>query len=162
MDLKPVSNHTRIRRYYLAASQTIEPGDPVVLNASGLVELADASSAALLGICAEKVTSSTAADPVGVFDDPHLEFQIAADTANQAVRTEVGDTCDLVVASTVFKANLDATSTNVLLVTAVNVDFDPLLDGTAITGSSLAGNFTPPWNNTALIRCKFKAHQLAN
>lgn len=162
MDLKPCSNHTRIRRYYLAASQTINPGDPVILNASGLVEIGTAATATHLGICAEKVVSSSAGDPVGVFDDPDLEFEIKADTANQAVRTEVGDTCDLAVSGDVFYANLDAVVTNVLLVTAVNVDFDPLLDGTAITGSTLAGNFTPPWNNTAKIRCKFALHQLAN
>ncbi len=162
MDLKPCSNDTRIRRYLLAASQTIEPGDPVVRNSSGLVELADASTASFLGICAQKVTASAAGDVVAVYDDPHLEFEILADTAGEAVQTVVGETHDIIVTGGVFYANLGAAVTNVIKVTAVNTNFDPLLDGATITGSSLAGNFTPPWNSAAKIRCKFALHQLAN
>lgn len=162
MDLKPVSNHTRINRYLLAASQTISPGDPVVLNASGYVEKADGSSTSILGICAQDVSSSAAGDIVGVYDDPQLEFQILADDSSQAVQAEVGDTCDIRVNGGVFYANLDATLTNVLKVIAINTNFDPLLDGATIYGSTLAGNFTPPWNNKAKIRCKFALHQLAN
>ena len=152
-DLKPVSNHTRIQRYYLAASQTIDVGDPVVLNSSGYVELATASSAALLGICAEKVTASTAGQAVAVFDDQDLEFEILADDVTEAIQTAVGETHDLIVSGGVFYANLGATTTNVLKVLAVNTNFDPLLDGATIYGSSLAGNFVPPWNNKAIIRC---------
>jgi len=162
MDLKPVSNHTRITRYLLAASQTIRPGDPVVLNSSGLVELATDGSTALLGISAQNVSSSAANDPIGVFDDPDLEFEILADTAGEAVQTVVGETHDIAKPSTTFLANLGAATTNVLRVLAINTNFDPLLDGATITGSTLAGNFTPPWNDKAKIRCKFDLHQLAN
>lgn len=161
-DLKPVSNHTRIQRYYLAASQTIDVGDPVVLNSSGYVELATAATTSLLGICAEKVTASTLGQAVAVFDDPDLEFEILADNSAQALQTVVAETHDLIVTGGVFYANLDATTTNVLKVLAINTNFDPLLDGATIYGSSLAGDFTPPWNSLAKIRCKFAAHQKAN
>lgn len=161
-DVMKVISGTDTHRYYLAASQTILPGDPVTLNGSGLVELADAASTALLGTSMQKVTASAANDPIQVFDDPDAVFEIDADTAAQAVQAEVGTTCDLAGTSGAFFANLDAVLTNVLLVVAVNTNFDPLLDGNTITGSTLAGNFTPPWNDTARIRVKIAAHQKAN
>jgi len=161
-DLKPVSNHTRTQRYYLAASQTIDVGDPVLLNSAGYVELATAASATLLGICAEKITASTVGQAVVVFDDPDLEFEILADEVAEAIQTAVGETHDLIVTSGAFLANLGATTTNVIKVLAVNTNFDPLLDGETIYGSSLAGNFVPPWNDKKKIRCKFAIHQKAN
>lgn len=165
-DLKVLKN-TGSNRYYLAASQTISPGDPVVLNTSGLVELlqdVDPSSDPLglpLGVCMQNVTSSAAGDPVAVFDDPDLEFEILADTANEAVRSEVGDACDF-NATNPFTADLNSATYGVIKVLAVNADFDPLLDGVALTGSALAGNFTPGWNSLAKIRAKFAKHVKAN
>lgn len=53
---------TYIKRFKMAASQAIAAGDPVVLNASGLVEIATTSSTAILGFAIEGVTSEATGD----------------------------------------------------------------------------------------------------
>ncbi len=148
--------------HQLAASQTIAPGKFVFKNSSGFVEIADASSAALLGVCMQNITSSAEGDEVMVFDDPNEEFEMACDTAGEAIQTVVGEEHDLIVTSTIQLLNLGATATKVLKVLAIAGNFDPLMDGTAITGSALAGNFTPPWNSAARCRVKIDLHQLGN
>ena len=162
-DMQVINDKNVTHQYRLAASQTILPDQPVRLNTSGLVELADATSADLLGTSMGKVTSSAEGDLIMVYDDPDAEFEIKADDATQATRAKTGDLCDLIVSGSVFYANLDATSTKVLkVVQGLAADFDPLMDGTSITGSALAGNFTPPWNNKARIRVKIDLHLKGN
>jgi len=160
-DVKVVKGLTT-NRHYLAASQTIAPGKFVTKNSSGFVELADASSAALLGVCMQNVVSSAEGDAVQVFDDPNAEFEMDCDAAGEAIQTAVGEEHDIIVTSTVQLANLGATATKVLKVLAVNANFDPLLDAAVIYGSDLAGNFTPPWNSTTKIRVKIDLHQNGN
>lgn len=162
-DMQVINDKNVTHMYFLAASQTILPDQPVRRNASGLIELAAADSADLLGTSMGKYTDLAAGSPIQVYDDPDAEFEIQADNAAQAVRAVGGDFCDLIIVSSVFKANLDASTTKVLKVVQGKAsDFDPLMDGTSITGSALAGNFTPPWNNTARVRVKIALHQAAN
>lgn len=159
-DFVPVQND-RLTRYALAASQTISIGDPVALS-SGRVILATATSDPVLGISGRDVTSSAEDDEILVYDDPDLVFDCVADTANQVVATEVGTTCDIIVDSGVFKANLDATSINVLKVVSIGAFEDPLRDDSVYYGSTLAGNWTPGWQSSNKVRCKFAKHSLAN
>ncbi len=162
-DMQVINDKNTTHLYPIAASQTILPDQPVRLNSSGLLELAAADSVDLLGTSMGKWTSLAAGTLVSVYDDPDAEFEIKADNAAQALRATNGDFCDLVISSSVFYANLDATSTKVLkVVNGLAADFDPLMDGTQITGSALAGNFTPPWNSKARIRVKIALHQKAN
>jgi hypothetical protein len=159
-DFVPVKND-RINRWALAASQTIEIGDPVGLT-SGRVVKATASTDPILGIAARAVTSSAEDDEMLVFDDPELIFDCVADNAAQVLPTVVGTTCDIVVDSSVFKANLDASVTDVLTVLAIGEFLDPLRDDSVYEGSALAGDWTPGWQSSNKVRCKFAKHALAN
>lgn len=159
-DFVPVSND-RITRYALAASQTISIGDPVALS-SGRVILATASSDPILGISARDVTSSAEDDEILVYDDPNLVFDCVADNAAQVVQTVVGTTCDIVVDGGVFKANLDASAVDVLKVLSIGEFDDPLRDDSVYYGSALAGNWTPGWQSSNKVRCKFAKHANSN
>lgn len=162
-DMQVINDKCVTHLHPIAASQTILPDQPVRLNSSGLVVLATAADTDLLGTSMGKWTNLAAGTMVSVYDDPDAVFEIKADNAAQAVRATNGDFCDLIVTSSVFYANLDATTTKVLkVVQGQSSDFDPLMDGTAIAGSALAGNFTPPWNDKSRIRVKIALHQLAN
>lgn len=108
-----------------AASQTIEVGHLVTLNTSGLVEKAGAATAALLGVAASAVTSSSAGDAIDVWEDPGAVYLATADaTAAQAV---VGDTVDVVMSGTDQLVDVGTSSTNVLEV----VDLATNRDSTA-------------------------------
>lgn len=120
----------RINWYKAAASQTIAKGDPVVLNASGLVEVADATSAALLGISASTLSASSAGDPIAVYDDPKVILQGKCDNSTEAVQAVIGDYVDLIGSTGAFYVNLGASSTDVFQVVNVNTNLDPLQDGT--------------------------------
>lgn len=163
-DMQVINDKNTTHLYPIAASQTILPDQPVRLDATtGLLTLATASDTDLIGTSMGKWTNLAAGTLVSVYDDPDAEFEILADNAAQATRSRNGDFCDLIVTSSVFYANLDAATTKVLKVTqGLSADFDPLMDGTAIAGSALAGNFTPPWNNKARVRVKIAFHQKAN
>jgi len=148
----------RIERYPLAASQTIAIGDPVAVDANGYVVLADATSTPLLGVAARDCTSSAEGDEMLVYDDPDAEFECQADNVAQVLQAEVGDTCDLVVSSSTFYANLDATAVNVLKVLAIGQYMDPLRDGSTYYGSVLAGDWTPGWQSKNKLRVKIAQH----
>jgi len=122
--------HDRLNPYISATSQTIAKGDPVVLNSSGLVEVATASSAALLGIAGTAVTSAAAGASILVFDDPEAVIRCKCDTAGENVQTITGETHDLVGSTGAFYVNSGATTTNVFRVLQIGVNMDPILDGT--------------------------------
>jgi hypothetical protein len=158
-DFVCVKNH-RIQRYPVAASQTIEIGDPVGKDANGRVIIGTAALTALLGVSARAVTDSAADDEILVFDDPQAEFECQADNAAQVAQSEVGTTCDLIVDTGVFKANLDATATNVLRTVSIGEFNDPLRDDSTYGGSTLAGDWTPGWQSKNVVRVKIAVHLL--
>jgi hypothetical protein len=159
-DLRIRNDKDRITEYPAAASQTIEVGDPVAINSGGQVIIATAGSTALLGICAKAVADTSAGDPVFVYDHPDVEFEIAADDPDEVLQTVVGETHDLIVDSGTFKVNLGATATNVLRVKAIKSFYDPQADGAAYEGSTLAGDFTPGWRDSAQVLCEIALHVL--
>ena len=108
----PIGGTTRIGK--AAASQTWSAYDFITLNTSGLWEAADASSTNL-AVAAEAVTSSAASDEfLYIVPTADQEYRVTCDDVAQALQAEMGDTCDITAAGL---ANLDATSTNVLMVT---------------------------------------------
>lgn len=126
---KPVQND-RVERYPTAASQTIAKGDPVVINANGLIEVATAASAALLGVAATPVTASSAGDEILVYNDPKAVFVAKCDNAAENLQATVGDEVDLIGSTGAFFVNLGASTTDVFVVRQIGSYFDPLLDGT--------------------------------
>lgn len=156
-----VLKESRMTRHRCAASQTIAVGDLVCFNSAGNVVIADATSTKILGVAASAVSASVLNDPILVYDDPNAEFLCKCDNSAQATQTKVGETHDIVVSSGTFLADLDATATNVLFVKrGVSADFDPLLTGRTIEGSTGAGNWTPAWDSTAYIVVQIAAHEL--
>jgi hypothetical protein len=154
------SDFDRISEYKTAAAQTIAVGQPVALNASGLVEKATASSASLLGVAASAVSGSSLNDTVYVHDNPRARFLISAKDADDVDQTIVGDTCDLHVATDVFTADVGVTSTEVLRIQAIADNFQPLADGVPIQGSDLAGDFLPGWKERGRLLVSIEKHAL--
>jgi hypothetical protein len=70
------------RKYPLTASQTIAIGDVVILDSAGRVSVGASNSAAglYLGVAASSCTSSTAGDPIYVWDDPNMIFEAMVST----------------------------------------------------------------------------------
>lgn len=138
----PVANTTtmRINPYKVATGQTIAVGDPVELDANGLIIVATATSATLAGVAAEACTTAPANTVIGVYDDPKTVFKGKCDNAGQLLQAVKGDTCDIVGATGAFLLNLDATAKNVVRVVALGVERDPLQDG-ATPGTSAATVF---------------------
>jgi hypothetical protein len=158
IDIRCVKNDT-LGRYPCAASQTISIGDPVTVDGDGNVILADASSATLLGVAGRDVAATAAGDEILVYDDPDAEFELAADNVDQVLQTNVlGLEFDLVVPGGVFKANLDASVTDVFLGISIGGFNDPLRDGSVYYGSALAGDWTPGWQSKNVVRVKINKH----
>lgn len=145
----PVEND-RVNEYLCAASQTIAKGDPVVVNASGLVEVADASSAAITGIAATAVTSSSSGDAILVYDDPKTVLRGKCDNDSENVQAVVGDEVDLIGSTGAFYVNLGASATNLFVVRKVATAIDPLQDGTFST-----------FSDAALIDVEINMHQFS-
>ena len=123
-----------VERYRVAASQTIAVGDPVVMNASGLVEVGAATSTKLLGVAAEAITTTgsvDAEDTIGVFNDPSAHFIVKAASSTTGQQAKVGDLIDVSGSTGAFLANFSAQATGVLEVLAIGSFYDPLQDGTS-------------------------------
>ena len=115
-----------IQSFAIAASQTITKGDAVIL-ASGLVQIAVATSGALLGVAQETITSGasvTRADdrilvavgtPANIF-----EGQCSGDSA----ATSVGAECDIEGATGVMQVNENASVEDVLQIIGLKSDVD--------------------------------------
>lgn len=134
------TGHMRISPYKVATGQTIAVGDPVELNSSGLVIVATATSAALVGVAAEACTSAAAGTIIGVYDDPKQLYKGKCDDSTQLLQAVKGDTCDIVGSTGAFLLNLDATSYNVVRVVRLGSEEDPLQDGVT-PGTSAATVF---------------------
>lgn len=104
------------RTFLTDASQDIKVGDPVTL-ASGYVQKATATSAALLGVAALSVKSSTGEHlPISVWvgDDKNEFFGKCSGTAAITLQ---GTTCDIEIdGNGIPFVNEDANSKNVLLI----------------------------------------------
>lgn len=145
-----------VRRYAVAASQTIAVGDPVVMNASGLVEVGAAASATLLGVAAQAITTTgtvTVADQIGVYDDPSAYFRAEGDASTLTSQALVGDAVDLVGSTGAFFVDIGASTTDVFVVRAIGKFYDPLLEGTA----AIAGK----WSTGTEIIVQINKHTLA-
>lgn len=115
------------REYPVAASQTIAAGDMVIL-VSGLVQIAVAGSASLLGVAVNPVTTTgsvTRADDVLLVhvgdSDTVFEGQVSGDSDASIM----GETHDIEGATGIMEINEDATSTNVVRIVGLRSDNDP-------------------------------------
>lgn len=132
MSFVPVKSSTlRINRYTVKTSETIAVGDPVELDADGLVICATATSAKLLGVAAEACTSAAAATVIGVYDDPKQVYRGKVDTVGENLATLVGETHDIVGSTGAFYINSGATAVNVVKVVKNGPFADPQLAASA-------------------------------
>jgi hypothetical protein len=144
-----------VQRYRVAASQTIAVGDPVVMNASGLVEVGAAASAQLLGVAAEAIVTGgtvSATNTIGVYDDPKALFIALGDASTTGSQALIGDEVDLVGSTGAFLVDIGASATDVFVVRAIGTFYDPLLTGT--TGFK--------WTTGTEILVQINKHMLAN
>lgn len=112
----------RVRRYPKKSGNAIYPGDPVIADASGAVDLGTAGGA-LCGVAIE-YGASTSTTPIAIVDDPEAVFEIQA-SANllaldlfQNADLSTG-TPDSVLRRSTFKLNsaaMDTTATRQLKV----------------------------------------------
>jgi len=132
ISFKPITK-TRMTRYVVKASETIAVGDPVEIDANGLLICATASSATLAGVAAEAVSSAASGAVISVYDDPKALFLARCDAVGENLQATVGDEVDLIGSTGAFYVNLGASSTNVFVVRAIGPHYDPLLAASSAT-----------------------------
>lgn len=118
-----------VKYFPVAASQTIAAGDAVIL-VSGLIQIAVAGSASLLGVARDLVvttgTVNRVDDVVAVYvadSDTVFEGQVSGDSD----ATVVGETHDIEGATGVMEINENATATNVVRIVGLRSDDDASL-----------------------------------
>ncbi len=122
------SGQSAVVWYPVAASMTIAKGDMLIL-ASGLVEIAVATSPALLGVAATAIVtggSVTRADKVGVYVGTAgqvFEGQCSGDS----VATSVGAQADIEGATGAMEVNENASVEDVICIVGLRSDEDPKL-----------------------------------
>jgi hypothetical protein len=160
-NLRLRNNCDRITRYPVAASQSIKVGQPVALNGDGRVVIATAGSTKLLGVCAKEVSGTAVGEDVFVMDHPEAVFEIDALDPSLIDQDFVGVSVDLAVDSGAFKADLAATSTEVIRVVGIREFYSPVSDGVAYEGSALVGDFTPGWKGKGSVLVEIAKHYLS-
>lgn len=104
----------------IGTAQTLTKGDAVILS-SGLVKIAEATSAELAGIIAQDVAAPAVNTLVKVWgpNDPGMEFIGRVDASTSYV---AGGDIDLVGATGVMQLDANATSTGVFLLDRAHPD----------------------------------------
>lgn len=85
----------RVRRYPKKSGNAIYPGDPVIQDAGGGIDIAG-TSGALLGVAME-YGAATSTDPLAVCDDPEAVYSIQANS--QVVAADVFQNAQLASAA---------------------------------------------------------------
>ena len=123
------SGQMAVRRYPVAASQTIAKGDAVFLS-SGLVTIAVATTPQLLGIAASAVT--TTASPVRATDTvmvyvatPGQIFE--GQCSGSSTAALLGTSCDIEGTTGIMEINENATTEDVIHIVGWKSDEDPKL-----------------------------------
>lgn len=137
ISFKPITK-TRMTRYVVKASETIAVGDPVEIDTNGLLICATATSATLVGVAAEAVTSAASGAVIAVYDDPKAIFIASCDAVGENLQATVGDEVDLIGSTGAFYVNLGASSTDVFVVRAIGPHYDPHLAVASSTFFSFA------------------------
>jgi len=92
----------RTKKYLVAASQTIYPGDVVDITSAGNTTVAAADAGvSVIGIAATYVASiaSSTSQTIMVYDDPNIVFGVQTVTGTSYAAAMVGATCDHVAGS---------------------------------------------------------------
>lgn len=125
------SNHygqAAVMHFPVAASQTIAKGDAVIL-ASGLVQIAVATSPQLLGIAAAAITTSGSVDRddtvAVVVALPGIVFE--GQCSGSSTAALVGTACDIEGTTGIMEVNENATTEDVIQVVGLKSDEDPNL-----------------------------------
>lgn len=120
-------DHDNVKQFPLAAAQTIAEGDMCTINTDGLVEIATAGSAKLLGPAARgtAVVNSAAGDKISVHCNPHATFRCLCDDATENLQAVVGDEVDLIGTTGAQYVNLGASATDVFVVQEIGSFRDP-------------------------------------
>lgn len=115
----PLNPDAVIKWLPIAASQTLTKGDAVILS-SGLVAIAVAGSAALVGVVAQDCASLAASTLVPVWCDPEEDFIGLADADSSSVTA--GSEVDLVGATGAMLLDVGASTTDVF---KLQYQYDP-------------------------------------
>lgn len=134
ISFKPINSRTlRVNLHRVKTGETIAVGDPVELDADGLIICATASSAKLAGVAAQAVTSAAAGTKIGIYDDPKQVYLAKADNVSEVLQAVKGDEVDLIGSTGAFLVNLGASATDVFKVVDIGSERDPLLAAASST-----------------------------
>lgn len=134
ISFKPINSRSlRVNLHTVKAGETIAVGDPVELDADGLIICATAISAKLAGVAAQAVTSAATGAKIGVYDDPKQVYLAKADNVAAVLQATKGDEVDLIGTTGAFFVNLGASLTDVFRVVAIGSERDPLLAASSAT-----------------------------
>lgn len=115
-----------VKEFPVAASQTITKGDFVIL-ASGLIQIALATSPQLLGIAAHDITTGGSVDRNDVLKVtvalPGIVFE--GQGSGSSVASLIGGACDIEGATGIMEVNENATTEDVLQIIGFRSDEDP-------------------------------------
>lgn len=127
ISFKPVNSKTlRVNKHTVKAGETIAVGDPVALDANGLIVCAGTGSTTLAGVAAEAVSSAASGAKIGIYDDPKQLYVAKADDVNQVLQSAKGDTADLSGTTGAFYVDIDGGSTAVFRIVAIGTERDKL------------------------------------
>lgn len=139
ISFKPINSKAlRVNKHKVKTGETIAVGDPVELDADGLIICATATSAALAGVAAEACTSAAAGTKIGIYDDPKQLFLAKADAVGEVVQAIKGEEVDLIGSTGAFLVNLGASAVNVLKVVDIGSARDPQLVAASSTTFSFS------------------------
>jgi len=135
---KPIGRYAQQTLWPATASQTIVAGDMVFLDSAGRVSIATTSTAAVMGVAASSVVSSTAGDDIYVYDNPLQRFsgQCSGDGALADPYTcfTSGSCFDIEGTTGIMEINEDATTYDIVKV--VGVGYDPLTGNSSEVGTN--------------------------
>lgn len=127
ISFKPVNSKAlRVNKHTVKAGETIAVGDPVELDANGLIVCATAGSTTLAGVAAEAVSSAASGAKIGVYDDPKQLYVGKADTVGEVLQATKGDSFDIIGSTGAFYLNLGLTDKAVIKVVAIGTERDKL------------------------------------
>ncbi len=116
---RPANAFPKIRWLPVAATQTLAPGDLVILS-NNQIAIATATSAELCGAMAGRSVLADAGTLVPVYADPDEEFVCIADADSSGVGA--GDYRDIVGATGAMQMDVGGTTYNVLTALRANPD----------------------------------------
>lgn len=99
--------------FYTQSNLSIQPGDPVIMNSNGTVNIAGAASAAIFGVCQSKVTGVTGTRQKVLVIPANPNIVFSGQCSGTYSPVNAGESVDIEGSTGIFEINEDAQSVGV-------------------------------------------------